>query len=106
MTKRFLIIPPWRDPPLADKILDPAKRDGSGVMGEVYLAEDTSLDRNVALKFLPSDVGGSRTAPTEGYERFNKEAKAAAKLNHPNIITVYEIGEQKNTTFIDMKTWR
>jgi serine/threonine protein kinase len=60
---------------------------GEGGMGEVYLAEDTSLDRKVALKFLPKDY----TSDANAISRFKREAKAVAKLNHPNIITVYEI---------------
>ena len=58
---------------------------GAGGMGEVYLAEDTRLDRKVALKFLPLHF----TANTESLARFEREAKATAALNHPNIITVH-----------------
>ena len=58
-------------------------------MGEVYLAEDTKLDRKVALKFLPAQF----SADEEERKRFIHEAKAAAALDHPNIFTVYEIGE-------------
>ncbi|MFC1563622.1 protein kinase [candidate division KSB1 bacterium] len=79
---------------------------GSGGMGEVYLAEDTKLERKVALKFLHDDTsgrGGSRTASTKGYERFKREAKAAAKLNHPNIVTIFEIGEHDGDTYIAME---
>ena len=72
---------------------------GEGGMGEVYLAEDTSLDRKVALKFLPKDY----TADANAIARFKREAKAVAKLNHPNIITVYEISEFEDTTFIAME---
>jgi len=72
---------------------------GSGGMGEVFLADDTKLDRKVALKFLPSDY----TSDKETNTRFKREAKAAAKLNHPNIITVHEIGEHDDKTYIAME---
>lgn len=72
---------------------------GAGGMGEVYLAEDTKLDRKVALKILPPDV-----AANEGrMRRFVLEAKAAAALSHPNIAHIYEIGETNDIPFIAME---
>jgi serine/threonine protein kinase/tetratricopeptide (TPR) repeat protein len=72
---------------------------GKGGMGEVYLAEDLKLERKVAIKLLPQHL----TKDKENVERFEREAKAAAALNHPNIVTIYEIAEVDNQTFIVME---
>jgi serine/threonine-protein kinase len=68
-------------------------------MGIVYLADDTKLKRQVAIKFLPQPF----TADKDNIERSEREEKAAASLNHPNIITIYKIAEDDNLTFIVME---
>ncbi|MFW9769522.1 MAG: protein kinase [Candidatus Thorarchaeota archaeon] len=73
-------------------------RIGAGGMGEVYLAEDTKLNRKVALKFMPAHIAGN----ADMRARFTREAQAAAKLDHPNIVPVYEVGEYQSRPYFAM----
>jgi eukaryotic-like serine/threonine-protein kinase len=80
---------------------------GAGGMGEVYLAQDSKLDRTVALKILPNDLSSDQSR----MNRFVQEARTASSLNHPNILTIYEIEEVDSThliatEFIDGETLR
>ncbi|KAA3634888.1 MAG: hypothetical protein DWP97_05935 [Calditrichaeota bacterium] len=74
------------------------KKIGAGGMGEIYLADDTKLDRKVALKFMPNHLASD----SDMRVRFTREAQATAKLDHPNIVPVYEVGEFKNRPFFVM----
>ena len=72
---------------------------GAGGMGEVYQANDTRLDRTVAIKVLPEHLAAS----SERRERFLREAKAISKLNHPHICTLYDVGEQDGADYLVME---
>jgi serine/threonine protein kinase len=72
---------------------------GEGGMGTVYRAEDSTLGREVAIKVLPDEVSDSR----ERLERFSREARAVAALNHPNIVTIHSVEEQDGIHFLTME---
>ena len=75
------------------------QRLGAGGMGEVYRAKDTRLDREVAIKTLSSE----RCSHPEALSRFEQEARSASALNHPNIVTIYELGHENGTHYIAME---
>src|SRR2546426_8032887 len=72
---------------------------GAGGMGEVYRARDTRLSRDVAIKVLPAEL----SADQERLKRFEKEARSASSLNHPSIVTIYEIGQAESVSYIAME---
>jgi serine/threonine protein kinase len=72
---------------------------GAGGMGEVYLAEDTTLERHVALKILPAELASD----PDRLARFEREAKTLATLDHPNIVTIHSVEEAKGVRFLTMQ---
>src|SRR5215469_11940221 len=72
---------------------------GAGGMGEVWRARDTRLSREVAIKVLPADVASDAGR----LKRFEKEARSASALNHPNIVTIYDIGQAESISYIAME---
>src|SRR6202035_1905834 len=92
-------VPPTPSPGTRFGSYEILQRLGAGGMGEVYRAKDTRLDREVAIKTLLLD----RCSHPEALSRFEQEARSACALNHPNIVTIYELGHVNGTRFIAME---